>query len=293
MAKKIIPQSAENSTPLFPESELVSSEVREFKLSNGIRGVVLNGETFISIIDTYRAEGIKNAPREWAKDLEKLRLQTGDTESVLPVYQFTVNGQRQKATHIVNKEQLARVAQIANIPHWEPIRQEMVDLFMAKRRQPVPVEQSKEYRAHLEAGYDKAEAKKAIETRQEEKQTQKELTSEWQKRGIKSGQEYAQLNNDVTKAALGVTATQLKREMQVDNPRDYLSHVENGVIAFTQKFATLFHRDRDSQGIGELESDISDAGELINKDALNKAMSKTRLKLPAPKPEQKRLMGGK
>jgi hypothetical protein len=59
-------------------------------------------------------------------------------------------------------------------------------------------------------------------------EVRKELTDEWENRGVKKGQEYAILTDDITKAWSGFTTKQYKnfKDLKKENLRDHMTNLE-------------------------------------------------------------------
>lgn len=133
----------------------------------------------------------------------------------------------------------------------------------------------KEYAQLVAEGFTHSEAIQWIDNRDKQKQQRPTITDEWKVRGA-VGRDYADLTNTVTSEAVGKSATQLKRELQVKNVRDHLSAAENAAIAGVELFSSMLHNSRDSQGVVQLTDDIQDGGTMIDKGAILKAFSKRR-----------------
>jgi hypothetical protein len=79
-------------------------------------------------------------------------------------------------------------------------------------------------RTYLQKGYSKAwinQRLKSIEIR-------KELTDEWETRGVKEGLEFAILTNEITKAWTGMTTREYKnlKDLKKENLRDNMTNLE-------------------------------------------------------------------
>ena len=59
-------------------------------------------------------------------------------------------------------------------------------------------------------------------------EVRKELTDEWEKRGIQKGQEYAILTDEITKAWSGYSTKQYKnlKDLKKENLRDHMTNLE-------------------------------------------------------------------
>jgi hypothetical protein len=93
--------------------------------------------------------------------------------------------------------------------------------------------------------------------------TRDELTDEWRERGAQEGKEFAILTDTIHEGTFDLKTGEHKRYKQVDtrhNLRDSMTELELALINLAEVAATTFHRERDSQGFGELHRDAADAG---------------------------------
>jgi hypothetical protein len=121
------------------------------------------------------------------------------------------------------------------------------------------------------------ETLKWIDVRAKQKRGNLAIKDTWAERGA-VGRDYPNLSNAVMLEATGKTATDMKRELQVTNPRDYLSAAENAAVAGVELFAGLLHNGRDSRGYEQLRDDIADGAGMIDRAAIEAAFSKRRVK---------------
>ena len=77
---------------------------------------------------------------------------------------------------------------------------------------------------YLRKGY----SKEWINQRLKSIEIRKELTDEWENRGVKKGQEFAILTDDITKAWSGFTTKEYKnyKELKKENLRDNMTNLE-------------------------------------------------------------------
>ncbi len=83
-----------------------------------------------------------------------------------------------------------------------------------------------------------------------------ELTDEWDKRGIKKGQEYAILTAEICKATFGLTPSEYKKKkgLQRENLRDHMTDLELIFTMLGEASTTEIARNEDAQGMGENRS---------------------------------------
>lgn len=178
-----------------------------------------------------------------------------------------------------NLRSTAKRPQLKEIKHY--LSDAGVFADEVRRNPDQAIEQIEDYRNHrdykrlIASGMAHDEAVQWLDTRAKQKRQRPAITQIWQQRGAE-GRDYATLSNAVTEGATGKTATQLKRELQVTNPRDHLSTAENAAIAGIELFSSILHTSRDSQGVNELSEDIHDGASLIDRDAIRRVFSKTR-----------------
>ena len=81
--------------------------------------------------------------------------------------------------------------------------------------------------------------------------TRKELTSEWKKRGVKEGQEYAVLTNIISMRTFGIDNKGhriVKHLKPASNLRDHMTDLELIFTMLGEKSTTEIARTRDAQG---------------------------------------------
>lgn len=107
-----------------------------------------------------------------------------------------------------------------------------------------------------------------IEERIKNDLVRNELTDEWKERGAKEGIEYAVLTNEISKGTFDLTVQTYKTYKLLpnkENLRDHMTTIEPVLCSLGEATATLYHRNRDSQGFPRLQRDAIDAGELAGR----------------------------
>jgi hypothetical protein len=107
-----------------------------------------------------------------------------------------------------------------------------------------------------------------IEQRVKNDIVRNELTDEWKERGAKEGVEYAILTNEINVGTfeLSVLAHKQYKLLPTNtNLRDHMTNMELALISLGEATATLFHRERESQGFPALRTDAKDAGRAAGK----------------------------
>lgn len=278
MNRKIVPQTeSPRQLSFIPEEEKP-------------RGCLIDGVAHLSIHDAYRIYGHSSNPkRDWQNDLKKLRQQGNSTVFVL--FSFETNGKKTKGTSVANEEQIARIAQVAKFPEWEPIRQRMAELLVAdhhsKKFNAIPVRQTKEYRRLIDSGYSDSDALEWLDIDEHGKKTHSKVAGEWVRRDGNP----AELTNRVKENVTGETATEMKQRLGIkESPRRYMSSFKKAGIGVVEALSHSLHIGRDSYGNGKLKRDIDDASSVVDWEALDKLLPDSDLKRPLPKPDQLKLI---
>jgi DNA-damage-inducible protein D len=107
-----------------------------------------------------------------------------------------------------------------------------------------------------------------IEERIKNDLVRNELTDEWHERGAKEGVEYAILTNEISKGTFDLTVQAYKQYKLLpakENLRDHMTTIELVLCSLGEATATIYHRNRDSQGFPHLKRDATDAGRTAGK----------------------------
>jgi hypothetical protein len=129
-------------------------------------------------------------------------------------------------TDVADTEQLFRLIQSIPSPKAEPFK-----LWLAKvGRERIDEIEDPEIGIErlMETYVRKGYSTSWINQRLKSIEVRKELTDEWDKRGVKKGQEYAILTDEITKAWSGLTTKQYKniKQLKRENLRDHMTNLE-------------------------------------------------------------------
>ncbi len=114
----------------------------------------------------------------------------------------------ERLTDVANTEQLLRIIQSIPSKKTEPFKVWLAQVGRERIEEVIDPELTIE-RA-LETYAKKGYSREWINQRLQAIQVRKELTDEWDKRGVKKGIEYAILTDEITKAWSGMTTRQYK-----------------------------------------------------------------------------------
>lgn len=129
-------------------------------------------------------------------------------------------------TDVANTEQLLRIIQSIPSPKAEPFKLWLASVGRERIDETIDPEITidRALATYLKKGY----SREWINQRLQAIQVRKELTDEWDNRGVKQGVEYAILTDEITKAWSGLTTRQYKRlkNLKRENLRDNMSTLE-------------------------------------------------------------------
>ena len=214
-----------------------------------IRKVWHNSQWFFSIIDAIEILTDSKDPKQYWKRLNQRDKEIKGGVQIVPLLLDTVGG-KQKII-CTNTEGVFRI--IMSVPSFKA---EPLKLWLAQ----VGKERIEETE-NPELGFERARAiYKAkgypddwIGYREKSITVRKELTTEWQKRGIKEGIEYSILTAEISKATFGVTPKehgQIKG-LEKQNLRDHMTNFELLFSALGEEAARSITVDKDAQGFQE------------------------------------------
>lgn len=106
-----------------------------------------------------------------------------------------------------------------------------------------------------------------IEQREREITSRHSLKEEWNKRGIKPGQDYLILINEIYKSSFGIDSNEYKDIKGLDDLnylKDSMTNLELALTNLNEIIAIEFHQKNNSSGIEQLKNDLSEVGNIIN-----------------------------
>lgn len=182
---------------------------------------------YFSIIDVMSVltESV-DAPAYWRKLKQRLKEEGNETVTNCHALKMKAPDGKMRMTDVADTEQLFRLIQSVPSPKAEPFK-----LWLAKMgRERIDEIEDPEIgfdrlmETYLKKGY----SKEWINQRLKSIEVRKELTDEWDKRGVKKGQEYAILTDEITKAWTGITTKQYKqlKDLKKENLRDHMTNLE-------------------------------------------------------------------
>ncbi len=171
-----------------------------------------------------------------------------------------------RLTDTANRQTLLRILQSVPSPKAEPFRLWLAQVGEERFEEiENPEAALNRVRATYRAkGYDDS----WIEERIRNDVVRNELTDEWSERGAKEGVEYAILTNEISEGTFDLSVQAYKQYKLLPskaNLRDHMTNLELVLCSLGEATATVYHRNRNSQGFSALKKDANDAGRTAGK----------------------------
>lgn len=162
----------------------------------------------------------------WRKLKERLKKEGNETVTNCHGLKMTAADGKMRTTDVADTEQLLRLIQSIPSPNAEPFKVWLAKVGYERIEETEDPELAfdRAMETYLKKGY----SKNWINQRLKSIEVRKELTDEWESRGVKKGSEYAILTDEITKAWAGITTKDYKKikDLKKENLRDNMTNLE-------------------------------------------------------------------
>lgn len=222
-------------------------------------------EWYFSIVDVISVLTDSNEPRRYWSDLKrKLKAEGANQlyENIVQLKMQSPKDGKNYKTDVANTEQLLRIIQSIPSPKAEPFKMWLAEVGRERIDETIDPELTIEraLETYLKKGY----SREWINQRLQAIQVRKELTDEWDSRGVKHGVEYAILTDEITKAWSGMTTRQYKnlKGLKKENLRDNMSTLELVLNMLAEATTTEISKEKNPQSFSENRSVAKEDGEV-------------------------------
>lgn len=183
---------------------------------------------YFSITDIIETLTGSTNPRRYWSDLKRKLIKEGFSQLYEIIVQLKLESSDGKKyeTDCSDTEGLLRIIQSIPSPKAEPFKLWLAKVGYERIEETEDPELAfdRAMETYLKKGY----SKNWINQRLKSIEVRKELTDEWEIRGVKKGQEYAILTDEITKAWAGFTTKQYKdfKNLKKENLRDNMTNLE-------------------------------------------------------------------
>ena len=207
-------------------------------------------EWYFSVVDVVAVltdqPDQRGASNYWAKLKQRLK-EEGANQLLTNCQQLKMrspkDGKRYN-TDVADTEQLLRIIQSIPSPKAEPFKLWLAQVGRERIEETIDPELTidRALETYLKKGY----SREWINQRLQAIQVRKELTDEWDARGVQKGVEYAILTDEISRAWSGMSTRQYKnlKGLKKENLRDNMTTLELVLNMLVEATTTQFSRDR-------------------------------------------------
>ncbi len=227
-------------------------------------------EWYFSIVDAVAVLTDQPDQRHAAKywSVLKTRLKKEGSELTTKCSQLkmrSADGKRYN-TDVADTEQLLRIIQSIPSPKAEPFKLWLAQVGLERIEETIDPELTidRALETYLKKGY----SREWINQRLQAIQVRKELTDEWDARGVQMGKEYAILTDEITKAWSGMNTRQYKnfKGLKKENLRDNMTTLELVLNMLAEATTTEISKQKAPEGLQE-NVEVARSGGKIAGDA--------------------------
>ena len=184
-------------------------------------------EWYFSIVDVVGVLTDSVDPTAyWRKLKQRLKAEGNETVTNCHGLKMTAHDGKKRLTDVADTEQLLRIIQSIPSPKAEPFKLWLAQVGRERIEETIDPELTIEraLETYLKKGY----TREWINQRLQAIQVRKELTDEWDARGVQKGVEYAILTAEISRAWSGMSTRQYKnlKGLKKENLRDNMTTLE-------------------------------------------------------------------
>lgn len=218
---------------------------------------------YFSIVDVVQVlTDSVDGRKYWNKLKQRLKAEGNQTVTDCHQLKMLAADGKMRKTDVADVEQLLRLVQSIPSPKAEPFKLWLAQVGSERIQETIDPELSID-RA-LETYARKGYSREWINQRLQAIQVRKELTDEWQSRGVQKGLEYAILTDEITRAWSGLSTREYKRlkGLQKENLRDNMSTTEIVLNMLAETSTTDISREEQPQTFAENRAVAQKGGEV-------------------------------
>lgn len=229
---------------------------------------------YFAVVDVVEVLTDSVNPSDYIKKMKKRdpSLAEGWGQIATPLSIQTPGGKQR--VNCATQQGLFRIIQSIPSPKAEPFKQWMSQVASQRLDQMQDPELSIDQAIadYKRLGY----SDKWINSRIKGIEVRKELTDEWERAGVKQGQEYASLTDIISKEWSGMTTRQYKQHkgLKKENLRDNMTNVELALNMLAEASTTEISKQKNPKGFAQ-SAEVAKEGGSVAKAARKQLESKT------------------
>lgn len=221
-------------------------------------------EWYFSIVDVVAVLTDSPNPNNYWKVLKK-RMKDEGSELVTSCNQLKLRSHKdgkRYLTDVADTEQLLRIIQAIPSPKAEPFKMWLAQAGRERIEETIDPELTIEraLETYLKKGY----TREWINQRLQAIQVRKELTDEWDARGVQKGVEYAILTDEISRAWSGMSTRQYKnlKGLKKENLRDNMTTLELVLNMLAEATTTEISKQKEPETFAENMAVAREGGEV-------------------------------
>ena len=187
-------------------------------------------EWYFSVVDVVAVltdqPDYQAARNYWKVTKKRLKDEGNETVTACNQLKMTASDGKKRLTDVADTEQLLRIIQSIPSPKAEPFKLWLAQVGRERIEETIDPELTidRALETYLKKGY----SREWINQRPQAIQVRKELTDEWDARGVQKGVEYAILTDEISRAWSGMSTRQYKnlKGLKKENLRDNMTTLE-------------------------------------------------------------------
>ena len=224
-------------------------------------------EWYFSIVDVVGVLTDSVDPTAyWRKLKQRLKAEGNETVTNCHGLKMTAPDGKKRLTDVADTEQLLRIIQSIPSPKAEPFKLWLAQVGRERIEETIDPELTIEraLETYLKKGY----TREWINQRLQAIQVRKELTDEWDARGVQKGVEYAILTDEISRAWSGMSTRQYKnlKGLKKENLRDNMTTLELVLNMLAEATTTEISKQKSPATLSE-NIDVARAGGKVAGDA--------------------------
>ena len=235
-------------------------------------------EWYFSVVDVISVlteqPDYQAARNYWKVTKKRLKDEGNETVTSCNQLKMTASDGKKRLTDVADTEQLLRIIQSIPSPKAEPFKLWLAQVGRERIEETIDPELTIEraLETYLKKGY----TREWINQRLQAIQVRKELTDEWDARGVQKGVEYAILTDEISRAWSGMSTRQYKilKGLKKENLRDNMTTLELVLNMLAEATTTEISKQKSPETFSE-NIDIARAGGKVAGDARKAIESQT------------------
>jgi len=235
---------------------------------------------YFSVVDVVSVLTESANPQVYWRVLKKRLTDEGSNETVTKcngLKMLAADG-KMRLTDVADTEVLLRIVQTIPSPKAEPFKLWLARVGYERLEETADPELAinRALKTYLQKGY----SREWINQRLKSIEIRKELTDEWENRGVKEGLEFAILTNEITEAWAGLTTKQYKnlKGLKKENLRDNMTNLELVLNMLAETATTEISQKRQPKNFPENKK-VAREGGTVAGNARKEIESKTNKKV--------------